>query len=401
MGSRTDRAKNLTARVLTADGDTPFVRIEFSIANELPLRVIRRRTGFVFSLDNMGYFCGMTPDGGEVIFEGIPERGGSFVTIDDIAVEVGVTYAYFVISDENRNAFAGPAAVKVRDPYIFRSHERILEKTEALARDFGGRVVEMGETVGHKRLAALVLGNPERSVSLIGAVHAGEAGAELCLSVAENILRTRPELLDKVGLTVLPSVNADERERVVEGHPAYLRQNRNAIDINRNFDAHWETVGTSYGVSTDDPRASTYRGPYPTSEPETRAVVRLMEETHPEVAISYHHVSSITGDSMYVARSAAEDTDFNERAERVSLAYKQGFRAPLGYPMNRVLFHSGSAGGFPTYCYERGIIGFDVEHWASDLPMFNESRGDEPTREMLDLCVECHTSALVSLLENM
>jgi len=401
MGSRTDRAKNLTARVLTEDGLTPFVRIEFSIANELPLRVIKRRTGFVFPLDNMGYFCGMTPDGGEVIFEGLPEREGSFVTIDDHAVEVGITYAYFVISDENREAFAGPAAVKVRDPYIFWSHERILEKTEALARDFGGRVIEAGETVGHRRLAALSLGNPARTVALLGAVHAGEAGAELCLSVAENLLRTRSELLERVGLILLPSVNADERERVVEGHPSYLRQNRNAIDINRNFDAHWDIVGRSYGVSTDDPRASTYRGPYPTSEPETRAVVRLMEETHPEVAISYHHVSSITGDSMYCSKLAVDDTAFNERAERVALAYKQGFRAPIGYPMNRVLFHSGSAGGFPTYCYEHGIIGFDVEHWASELPMFNESKGDEPTREMLDLCVECHTSALISLLENM
>lgn len=401
MGSRTDRAKNLTARVHTEDGLTPFVRIEFSIANELPLRVIKRRTGFVFPLDNMGYFCGMTPEGGEVIFEGVPERDGSFVTIDDHAVEDGVTYAYFVISDENRDAFAGPAAVKLRDPYIFWSHERILEKTEALARDLGGRVIEVGETVGHRRLAALSLGNPDRTVALLGAVHAGEAGAELCLSVAENILRTRPELLERVGLTILPSVNADERERVVEGHPAYIRQNRNAIDINRNFDAHWDTVGRSYGVSTDDPRASTYRGPYPTSEPETRAVVRLMEETHPEVAISYHHVSSITGDSMYCSKLAVDDDAFNRRAERVALAYKQGFRAPIGYPMNRVLFHSGSAGGFPTYCYEHGIIGFDVEHWASELPMFNESRNDEPTREMLDLCVECHTSALISLLENM
>ncbi len=401
MGSRIDRANSLSARVITEDGLTPIVKIEFSITNDSPLTVKRVRTDFVFSLDNMSYFYGMTPEGGKTVYEGKPECEGSFVTLYDREVEVGVTYAYFVISDENRDVFVGPASVKVRDPYIFWSHERILDKTKQLARDFGGRIIDAGETVGHKRLAALSLGNPDRTVLLLGAVHAGEAGAELCLTVAENILRTRPELLDRVGLTVLPSVNADERERVVEGHPAYLRQNRNRIDINRNFDAHWETVGTSYGVSTDDPRASTYRGPYPTSEPETRAVVRLLEETCPEVAISYHHVSSITGDSMYVARSAAEDTAFNERAERVSLAYKQGFRAPIDYPMNRVLFHAGTAGGFSTYCYERGIIGFDVEQWASDLPMFDESTGDNTTREMLDLCIECHTSALIRLLENM
>ena len=401
MGSRTDRASNLRATVLTEDGNTPYVRIEFAIANEAPLRVIRKRTGFVFPLDNIGYFFGMTPEGGEVIYEGRPEKSGSFAVIDDHEVEIGRAYAYFVISDENRDAFAGPAAVKVRDPYIFWNHERILERTEQIARDFGGSIVDVGETVGHKRLAALVLGNTERTVALFGAVHAGEAGAELCLNVAETVARTRPELLSRVGLAILPSVNADERERVVAGYPAYLRQNRNAIDINRNFDASWDVVATNYGVSTDDPRASTYRGPYPESEPETRAVVRLLSECRPEVAISYHHVSSITGDSMYCAKSAKDDVAFNERAERVSILYKQGFREPIGYPMNRVLFHSGSAGGFPTYCYERGIIGFDVEHWASDLPMFAESKADEPTREMLDLCIECHTSALVSLLSNM
>ena len=401
MGSRTDRAKSVSARVLTDDGNTPYVRIEFTMANEAPLRVIRRRTDFVFRLDNISYFYGMTPEGGEVIFEGTPEKTCSFITIDDREVEIGSTYAYFVISDENKEAFSGPAAVKVRDPYIFWDHGRILEKTEQLARDLGGRVVDVGETVGHKRLAALVLGNTERTVALFGAVHAGEAGAELCLTAAERVALTHPELLSRVGLAILPSVNADERERVVAGYPAYLRQNRNAIDINRNFNALWEVVGTGYGVSTDDPRAGTYRGPYPESEPETRAVVRLLDEYRPEVAISYHHVSSITGDSMYCARSAKDDAAFNERAERVSLLYKQGFRAPIDYPMNRVLFHSGSAGGFPTYCYEHGIIGFDVEHWASDLPMFDESRGDEPTREMLDLCIECHTEALISLLSNM
>ena len=34
MGSRTDRAKSVSARVLTDDGNTPYVRIEFTMANE-------------------------------------------------------------------------------------------------------------------------------------------------------------------------------------------------------------------------------------------------------------------------------------------------------------------------------------------------------------------------------
>lgn len=401
MGSRTDRASELTARVLSKGLCVPRVKIEFRIDNELPVSVIRRTTDFVFSLDNMSYFSGMTPDGGEVIFEGVPEREGKLVSLWDEQVQIGRTYAYFVICDGSPDSFVGPAAVKVRDPYIFWSHSRILAECERLAAEHGGRLIDLGESVGHKRLCALSVGNPNKAVALIGAVHAGEAGAELCLSVLERVARERRDLIDRFGIIALPSVNADGREQVVCGHPGYIRKNRNGIDINRNFDANWKEIGTSYGTLTSDERSSTYRGPYSESEPETRAVVRLIEELRPAVAISYHHVSSITGDSMYAARMAESDSEYVKRAEHVARLYKTGFREPIGYPMNKTVFYSGSSGGFPAYCYKHGIVGFDVEHWASDLSMFNGSKGDEPTREMLDLCVKCHASALIKLLENM
>lgn len=401
MGSRTDRANDLVARVIASEDNKPQIKIEFSIANDQSVKVIRKTADFVFSLDNMSYFSGMSPEDGRVIFEGIPQKQGKFVELCDNEVEIGTTYAYFVICDSSPGSFVGPAAVKVRDPYIFWSHSRILEKCEKLASEHGGRLVDLGESVGHKRLCALSVGNPNKTVALIGAVHAGEAGAELCLSVLEMVARERRDLFDRVGIIALPSVNADGREQVVCGHPAYIRKNRNGIDINRNFDANWKEIGTSYGTLTSDERSSTYRGPYPASEPETRAVVRLIEELRPTVAISYHHVSSITGDSMYAARMAESDSEYVKRAEHVARLYKTGFREPIGYPMNKTVFYSGSSGGFPAYCYKHGIVGFDVEHWASDLSMFNGSKGDEPTRKMLDLCVKCHASALIKLLENM
>ena len=401
MGSRTDRASELTARVLSKGSCVPRVKIEFRIDNELPVSVIRRTTDFVFSLDNMSYFSGMTPDGGEVVFEGVPEREGKLVSLWDEQVQIGRTYAYFVICDGSPDSFVGPAAVKVRDPYIFWNHKKTLSESERIASELGGRLVALGESVGHKPLYALSLGNPDNAVALIGAVHAGEAGAELCLSVLERVARECPELLEHAGIIALPSVNADERERVVEGYPGYIRKNRNGIDINRNFNANWDEVGTSYGTLTSDERSSTYRGPYPESEPETRAVKKLIDELRPVVAISYHNVSSITGDSMYAARAASDDAEYCERAERVAGLYKTGFREYISRPMNQTVFYSASAGGFPAYCYQRGIVGFDVEDWASGLPMFNGSKDDEPTREMLNLCVECHAAALINLLRNM
>ena len=401
MGTKSDRAIALTAKCITQDGEHAIVEISFTIKNDAPLRILRRCVDFDVSADAENYFCGLTPEGGETVFSGIPEKQGSRVRLLDADVSVGETYAYFAVSGDGEGVFVGPAPVRVRDPYIYYSHARILEKEKQLAERFGGSLTTLGETVGHKPLVALSVGNPDRTVALLGAVHAGEAGAELCLGVIERIAASRPDLLSKTGLVTLPSVNADERERMVTGNPWYLRTNRNGVDINRNFDAKWETVGYSYGVSTDDPTSSTYRGPYPSSEPETRAVVSLLSRFSPIAAISYHDMYSITGDSMYLPRSAEGDAAFAQRAERIARPYKEGFREPIGYPMNKVLFYAGSAGGFPEYCYRNGTVGFDVEHWASGLTNLEGRAGDKTTRALLDECISLHTSALVRLLEQL
>ena len=69
--------------------------------------------------------------------------------------------------------------------------------------------------------------------------------------------------------------------------------------------------------------------------------------------------------------------------------------------MNKVLFYAGSAGGFPAYCYRSGIVGFDVEHWASGLANLEGRAGDRTTRALLDECISLHASALIRLLESL
>ena len=104
----------------------------------------------------------------------------------------------------------------------------------------------------------------------MGNVHAGESGAEICLSSLKYILENKPEILKKTGIAILPSVNADQREEMAVGAPWYIRVNKNGVDINRNFDADWEEVTHGYGIASDDPRSVTYRGKYPESEPEQK-----------------------------------------------------------------------------------------------------------------------------------
>jgi len=57
------------------------------------------------------------------------------------------------------------------------------------------------------------------------------------------------------------------------------------VDGNRNYPEHWNFDDEGSGTITSD---ETYRGPSPGSEPETQAMIGLMETIHPKYHISYH-----------------------------------------------------------------------------------------------------------------
>jgi len=57
------------------------------------------------------------------------------------------------------------------------------------------------------------------------------------------------------------------------------------VDSNRNFPEHWNYDDEGSGTIFSD---ETYRGPSPGSEPETQAMIGLMDEIHPVFHISYH-----------------------------------------------------------------------------------------------------------------
>lgn len=101
--------------------------------------------------------------------------------------------------------------------------------------------------------------------------------------------------LDHYRIVLVPQVNPDGNAMVADGElmwrkNAYQLKGRTVgVDLNRNYPAYWNYCNGSAG----EPSSEIYRGPAPGSEPETRAMMRLVETLKPVADISYHSYSEL------------------------------------------------------------------------------------------------------------
>lgn len=80
---------------------------------------------------------------------------------------------------------------------------------------------------------------------------------DLCNDRSE---KKNQQILENFELRVILNANPLSRQKVEKGEYC-LRENEHGVDLNRNYDAHWEKI-------QDDVRQIS-SGPYPFSEPET------------------------------------------------------------------------------------------------------------------------------------
>lgn len=128
------------------------------------------------------------------------------------------------------------------------------------------------------------------------------------------------------------------------------------LDLNRNFPGHWRTEGEQPGA-----------GPFPTSEPEVRAVVKFITE-HPNLchAVTFHTWSGV------LLRPYGTEPDDHFPAEDLWLYQKIGARGTelSGYPCLS-LFHDFKyhpkeliTGVFDDWVYDHlGVFSWTVELW--------------------------------------
>jgi len=143
-----------------------------------------------------------------------------------------------------------------------------LTGTAALVTD-AVQVVEFGRSVEGRPMYAVERGTPGGAVVLvIGVIHGDEADG---VAILER-LATAP-VPDGVDLWLVESINPD-------GQAVPQRGNANAVDLNRNFPYEWGPIG--------QPGDGQYAGTGPASEPETQALISLVNLIQPELTIWYH-----------------------------------------------------------------------------------------------------------------
>lgn len=179
-----------------------------------------------------------------------------------------------------------------------------VEETELLLRDMAARyphlatLVDFGDSwergepdgaPGYDLLALRITSRrhpgPKPVFTLVAAIHANElAGPEVATRFASMLLAgygvdpTLTWLLDGHEVVVVPIFNPDGRalaQPTRKSTSAWPDTTCRGVDLNRNFPYEWGAAAAS-----PYPCSDTYLGPTPASEPETRAMMALLENLY-------------------------------------------------------------------------------------------------------------------------
>jgi g-D-glutamyl-meso-diaminopimelate peptidase len=221
------------------------------------------------------------------------------------------------------------------------------------------RVVSIGRSVLGKNIFAYVKGKGPQRALIHGAIHAREyITARL---VAELLQSYRGE----AEIWFVPLVNPDGARLVLEGLSSVppgrrarlteynggedfslWKANINGVDLNVNFDANWGRGEQNIAY----PARENFIGPYPFSEPETRALRDLTINKNFQATLSYH----TKGREIYWGFDG--NYNYMEDAE--------AFSRLTGYSL---LKSEGSAGGYKDwYTLIGGGLGLTIEAGSDD-----------------------------------
>ena len=179
----------------------------------------------------------------------------------------------------------------------------------------------IGKTVERRSIEAFAFGaGPGRGVApmsslsgavlILGGMHGDEPKGVYVARRLRDLVRDEPELVAGCRLVIVPVVNPD-------GFARRKRRNARSVDLNRNYPtANW---------APSKRHSRFFPGSAPASEPETRAVVQLIEQLQPDRILTLHSIGHGEFCNNY---------DGPARAWAQCLHAANGYRvtATIGYP---------------------------------------------------------------------
>ncbi len=175
-----------------------------------------------------------------------------------------------------------------------------------------------GHSVQGQPIAAVRSGTADapRTVLAVGAIHGNERAGR---AVVRQLRRMTPPR----GVQVHSVYTANP-----DGEEVRTRQNARGVDLNRNWPYRWRGGGRPFDTYFPGPRA--------TSEPETRAMRRIIRRLEPDVTVWFHQQLSLV-----------------DRVPRADARIIRAYAERVGLPVRRLPSYRGTATSWQNRTYPR------------------------------------------------
>ncbi|MCX7882419.1 MAG: DUF2817 domain-containing protein [Brevinematales bacterium] len=179
----------------------------------------------------------------------------------------------------------------------------------------------IGKSVRGRKIEAFVYGRGNETLLFVGGIHGDERQGVEILTRFRRMVANTPEIRKNIRVVIVPKANPDGIRRGTRG-------NARGVDINRNF--------PTSSFTTNYHKKAYYPGRQAASEPETKALIKLIQKYAPSLVVTIHaqlHCMMVEGDVWEIAR-------------RMQYYNHYPLVAELDYE---------TPGSFGQYCLERGI----------------------------------------------
>ncbi|GIK08258.1 MAG: hypothetical protein JETCAE02_19540 [Anaerolineaceae bacterium] len=178
----------------------------------------------------------------------------------------------------------------------------------------GRRSAVIGLSARGRPIEVYTFGDGETQRMIVAGIHGGYEWNTIALAdeLITHFDANPQDIPENVTLYILRSLNPDGDAR---GHDKFGRANERGVDLNRNFPVNWQEDWDRDGCWKDLPLTG---GDFPASEPETRALIRFIEQHHVDALISYHSAAlgvfpggdPWDADSIRLAKALAKITGY-------------------------------------------------------------------------------------------